>query len=399
MKRWKNPLGRTVATTLIGLTLALSAQAQSPYRKDVVQAAQSAQEALKGNRAAEALTTLEPARKLTDLNDDERLLLDRLAAVASLQSQNPKVAIDALEALLRNPKLPVAERPTYLDSLVSAAIKASDYPRVERAARECLAAGCPTDRLRLTLLQSLNLQGRHADVVREVQPLLADPQKAATLNEAQLRVLGASQLALKDGAGYVATLVALLERHPTPDYWGDLLLRLPSQPGFNPRLELDVFRLLMATGNLQEAPEFLEMANLATKAGLPLETAYVLTQAQARGLAKDAATDRLLQQARKKAAEDEQALPQMAKAAKDAAAWSGVGLVRFSARQWEGAAEAFAKAFEAGTPRHPDESRLHQGIALAMAGKKEAARDTLAQVGGDAKLLARLWTLRLNETR
>ena len=384
-----------IAVASLVLMVAVAAHAQTEYRREVITAAQGAQEALAAKKPADALAKLSAVRAQADLNPDERLLTDRLAVVAALDAQQAQVAIGALEAVLANPKLAATDRPSLIDALVKASSQVEDHARSERWARACIDAGCPTARMRPYLLQALSLQKKHGDVLREMKPLLADPALAKGVTEFEWRVLGFSQIALKDNAGYVQTLTQLLATAPSKAYWSDLLTRITTLPGFNPRLELDVYRLMLDTDNIEDAAEYLDMARLSMKAGLPAEAASVIERARSRGLAKDAATDTLLKQARQRAAEDEQSLAAMHKAAKDADGWAQLALVHFASGRWADAQQAWANAFALGTPKHADEARLHQGIALARSGQNAMAREALGKVGGDASQIARLWLLRL----
>lgn len=390
-------VGRKRVLPLLGLlVLGLPAAAAEPsYRREVLQAVQAAQEQLGAKRPAEALQQLAAVRTREDLNPDERLLTERLAGVAALQAQQPREALSALERVIAMPQLPVADRPAILDALSSASARAQDAPRTERWARACLDAGCPPERLRPLLLQALAVQGKHAELLQAFRAELAEPARLRALAEPELRMIGASQAALKDHAGYIQTLQALLARAPSRAYWGDLLLRLPGQPGFNPRLELDVYRLMLDTDTLEELPEYLDMARLALKAGLPAEAVSVLERARAKGLALDAPAAALLKQASQRSREDEQALPELQKAARDADGWAQLALLHFAAGRWSEAQAAWTRAFAAGTPRHAEEARLHQGIALLRSGQAAAARELLGKVGGDPATLARLWLLRL----
>lgn len=391
--RLRRLAGLIVASLTLWVPIAVHAQAE--YRRDVITAAQGAQEALAAKRPADALAKLSAVRAQTDLNPDERLLADRLAVVAALDAQQPLVAIGALEAVLANPKLAATDRPSLIDALVKASSRVEDHARTERWARACIDAGCPASRMRPHLLQALSQQKKHGEVLREMKPLLTDPAHAKGVTEFEWRVLGFSQVALKDNAGYVQTLIQLLGTSPTKDYWSDLLTRVTTLPGFNARLELDVYRLMLETDNLEEANEYVDMARLAMKAGLPAEAVTVIDRARSRGLAKDAATDALLKQAWQRAAEDEQSLGSMQKTAKDADSWAQLALVHFANGRWADAQQAWASAFALGTPKHADEARLHQGIALVRSGQTAAAREVLGKVGGDASQIARLWLLRL----
>lgn len=382
------PKARLLALVLGGLC-ALGVHAEQALRREVAQPLLAAQEALKAKRADEALALLAPARALKDLNESEQAFVLRVTAAAAMQARQYLVAVDALETLAQRKDVPEAERRNFLQSLVNASVNLKDYERASRWAREGLHLGPEGARFRLVLLQALNLLGRHAEVVAEMQKLPA----GAPPNEAELRVLGASQLKLKDEAGYYQTLLQLLKVSASKDYWADLLPRVSQQPGFNPRLELDVYRLYEATGSLEEASDILEMAKLALKAGLPAEAVRVLEQGLARKALSGDAPQALLQQARKRAAEDEQSLAQLREAARDGNGWAQLAELYASAQRWEPALEGYRKAMELGGLRRPDEVRLNYGRCLIGAGQKPEALAVLAQVGGDSRAMAQLWTL------
>jgi hypothetical protein len=374
--------------------------AQDALRREVGGPLQSAQEAIKAQKPIEALGLLNPVRALSDLTEPERFYLERVTAAAALQAKRYDVALVALEYVVQSPSLPAAERKSYLETLVGASIQAQDYPRVVNWARKALEAGADAARFQLSLTQALALQGRHADVVSEMARIQRESDAAGrTITEAQWRVLGASQLKLKDATGYYATLLQLLRVAPSKDYWADLLPRVSQQPDFNARLELDVYRLVQATDNLEDASDFLEMAKLAIKAGLPAFGVRVLEQGLAQKALTTAQTDALLIQARKRATEDEQSLPQLRAAARDANSWAQLGDLYASAQRWQEAHQAYAKALAEGALRRPDEVRLHYAISLAQAGQRGLAREVLTQVGGDAMPLAKLWQLFLSNDK
>jgi tetratricopeptide (TPR) repeat protein len=164
-------------------------------------------------------------------------------------------------------------------------------------------------------------------------------------------------------------------------------------------LELDLYRLLAYTDNLEEATEYKEMAELALRAGLPAEAVRVLAKGVEAGIlgqgADAPAHAKLRAEAQKKAQEDAQSFVQLEKAAKDGAAWTGVGDVYASQQNWPAANAAYAKALALGGLRREHEFRLHYAISLIQAGEKDAARQQLAAVQGDALAveLASLWGL------
>jgi tetratricopeptide (TPR) repeat protein len=217
--------------------------------------------------------------------------------------------------------------------------------------------------------------------------------------ESELRLMGAAHLHLKDEQGYFSVLKRLLESYPSKAYWADAIVRLMNLPGFNNRYELDGYRLLAETENLEEATDYTEMAELALKAGLPAEALRVLENGHQKGVlgkGTDApAHARLLTEARKKAKEDESLLPQLEQNARDGNAWMAVADAHASKQNWGAAVSAYDKAIKAGGLRREAEAGLHRGIALLKNGQKPAALDqwSALQQDSSAMQLASLWML------
>jgi hypothetical protein len=217
--------------------------------------------------------------------------------------------------------------------------------------------------------------------------------------EAELRTLAVSYRQLKDDAGYMATLKQLLSAYPSKPYWAEVIGRMSQQAGLNTRLELDLYRLLEQTDNMEDAAEYMEMAALALKAGLPSEAVRILNKGFDAGIlgkgAEATAHNKLRTDAQKKVREDDALFAQLEKTAKDGASWAAVGDVHFSRQNWSAAHAAYAKAIESGGLRREHEVRLHDAISLIQADQKQAARQQLALVNGDATAveLAALWAI------
>mgnify|MGYP002654809313 CR=1 FL=1 len=194
-------------------------------------------------------------------------------------------------------------------------------------------------------------------------------------------------------------LKLLLEAYPSKAYWADAIVRLTSLPGFNARFELDAYRLLAETDNLEESAEYTEMAELALKAGLPAEALRILEQGMQKGIlgkGPDApAHARLLNEAIKKTQEDDAMLPQLEQGAKDGNAWMAVAKAYAAKQNWAAATVAYDKAFKAGGLRREEEAILGRGIALFKGGQKaQALAQWKALQGNDtAAQIASLWSL------
>ena len=172
--------------------------------------------------------------------------------------------------------MPAAERAGFLEAQVQAAQRLRDYPRLVRAAQAYLAAGGTNLAVRLAMLQAMSLQGQHAQAAQAVEALIAGGGAVPAPSERELRLMAASYKQLKNEAGYYRALKQLVARFPTNDYWIDLVSRIRNLPDFNPRLELDVYRLLEEAGGLDEGDDIAYMATLALKAGLPLRPRLVI---------------------------------------------------------------------------------------------------------------------------
>jgi hypothetical protein len=374
-------------------------------RAELARPLQAAREALQAGQAVQALRLLDEARAVPNLATSERILVERMAAVAAQEGQQDAAALSALEYLTQSGELKPVEKLPYWIILVQLSQRSRDYPRLVLAARQYLQAGGTDMRLRLAMLQALSLQGQHQAVVREVLAIDSAKATAAStgpavqpLVEAELRLMGASQLALKDQQGYMATLKLLVARFPSKDYWVDLVSRLQGQAGFNPRFELDIYDLLEKVGGLDEADDVITLADLALKAGLPAQALRVLEQAYSAkilGSGTQAPSHaKLREQATRRLAEDDKtaAAPSTSADGEALAQWARV-LV--SKSRWTEASAAYAKALSQPGLRREAEARLRHGVALFKAGQHSAARDMLASVRGDATAveLAVLWAL------
>lgn len=374
-------------------------------RGELARPLQAAREALQAGQAAQALRLVDEVRAVPSLSASERILVERIAAVAAQEAQQDAAALAALEYLTQSAEIKPVEKLPYWITVVQLSQRTKDYPRLVLAARQYLQAGGTDMRLRLAMLQALSLQGQHQAVVREVLAIGAAQGTAGSAGlggpapvEAELRLMGASQLALRDQPGYVTTLKLLVVRFPRKDYWVDLVSRLQGQSGFNPRYELDAYDLLEKVGGLNEADDVTTLATLALKAGLPAQAQRVLEQAYSAKLLgsgpKAASHAKLREQAAQRLAEDEKSVaPPPTSANGDALAqWAKV---LASKSHWADASTAYGKALAQPGLSREAETRLHHGVTLFKAGQYPAARDMLASVRGDSTLmeLAALWAL------
>lgn len=388
--------------SILWASLALSSHvlAQGSVRPEVHKPLTAAQEALKNGQTDAALKLVADALAVPELTAVERNAILRTRAVAATRAQNWDLAIESLEPLVVQADISVADKRPMLETLVSASQQKKDFPRLVKWARQYLQEGGTNPAMRTVMIQVLAVTGQHAQVIKEMQEKMRlDEAAGKKTAEDELRMLAVSYRNLKDDAGYQATLRKLLTDHPSKAYWAETIGRLARQAGLNQRLELDLYRLLEESGNLEEPDEFTDMVQMALRAGLPAEAQRVLTKGYDKGVlgkgAEAAAHAKLKAEAQKKAQEDDKSFAQLEKSAKDGNTLAGVGDVYASKQNWAAANAAYAQALAAGGLRREHELRLHYAISLIKAGQKEPALLQLQQVQGDATAveIAALWKL------
>jgi len=402
-------LAQTAQTTQTAQTAAsapagaASAPSLSP---EVGKSLQAAQEALKAGRFNDALSRVAEAEAMPSLSPYERYIILRLKAPASFGAGDLNTAVVLFESIIESPLLPAAERLSIAETTAKLLLQQKEYARAASRMKAYLADGGSSAEMRRLYPQVLSVLGDHAGVLRELAPQLAADEVARRASpEAVLRLLAASQSALKDMSAYIGTLEKLAASTGKPEYWTELISRLARRDGFaQERLQLDVYRLRRATGAALAADELGDMAYRAQQAGLPAEAQGLLDEGFSSGLlGKDsnAAADRkLLEAATKAAAQDRTGLTEgeaAALKAKDGNAAIGLGLALSATGAHDRGLSLMSQGLAKGGLRRADDAQLHLGVAQWRAGKLDDAKRSFAAVQGadGAADLARLWQLQL----
>jgi len=395
------PISRlTLAGFAFCLGISAPSLAQTPIRPEVAKSLQAAQDALKAGQLDSALALSQQTLAMPGITAVEKPLIQRTLAVAALQAKNFPLAASTLENLIQEmpDSTPAAQKRPLIESLLNASQQAQDFPKLVDWARIYLKLEGSNPSVRPVLIQTLSVLKRHDEVVQEMkEKMRLDEAAKEKTPESELRMLAVSQRQLKDDAGYNSTLKRLLQNYPSKAYWAEMIPRVARQANFNARFDLDLYRLLEQTGNMEDAYEYVDMANLALKAGLPAEASRVLEQAYATGLmgkGSDAVNhQKLRQQIQLRLNEDEKALPALEKSAKDANALASLADVYAAKQKWDQSQTLYSKALAMGGLRREAETRLHAGIALFRLGQKAEANTMWDSIQGDATAieLAQLW--------
>lgn len=402
--RMKSQLPKLIVSVVLAAGMA-GAQAQDALRPDVGKPLQAAQELIKAQKFKEALAKVREADAVSNKNANESYMVERMRIAAASGAGDAETAAKSFEALKASGKLQSAEQLRMLESLAGAFYRAKDYAKTVTWGKRYLAEGGTNSVIRTLVIQSQYLGGDYAGATKElVVEVQADERAGRVPAEDRLKLLLNASQRINDNASYVMAMERLVAHYPKKEYWADLLGRVQRKPSFSDRLALDVYRLMLASGSMRNANDYMEMAQLAVQAGLPGEGRLVVDKGFAAGVlgaGTPAEADRhrrLKDLVAKRAEEDKASLA--ARQAQAASAKAGNDLVDLGfAQSFNGEPKKAIALMEQGIAKgglkRADDARLHLGIAWLMAGETARAQAAFKTVSGNDGTadLARLWSL------
>jgi hypothetical protein len=333
----------------------------------------------------------------------EIFFLDRTRAVVANQTANNELLAASFAAMIKSDFLPTADKLKYTEAMAGTYFNEKKYKESLEWTQRYLAMNKESAIMQDLLVRNYYLQDDFQSAARELTAQVqADYGANRVPSHDRLRLLFSAQMKLKDQAGSALSLERLVTHHPKKEYWADLLYRLPNKPGFSDRLRLDWYRLLLTTENLEDAAQYVEMAELAIFAGFPLEAKNALDtgyKANVLGTGKNAVKHKqLLDKANKQVAEDAKTLDAGEASAK--ASKAGTGMVNMGYNlvthgQTERGIALMEQGFVKGGLKAPEEAKLHLGMAYLQAGNKAKAAEVFKTIqGNDGSVeLGKYWLL------
>ena len=388
---------------LLMSSIALAQETQTA-RPEVGQPVAQAGQLLKDKKYKEALQKLAVADAAPNKTAYERYVIEGTRAAIDLNSGDDRGAIQALEAVLATGILSPQDAQVRIQALVQLDYQVKDYPQAIADANRYYQQGGTADEPRLLQAQAYYQQSDFADATKTVRTILQTDAKAGKKpDENLLLLLVSSEYRQEDETGRIDALERLVALYPKPPSWTELLAAVAKQPDFaTDRLALDLDRLKLATGAMSGAHDYMEAAQLALLAGVPGDAKTILDHGYTVGvLGKDAQADRekrLATMAAQQAGDDVKTFPQRESDAAKAAnglGWEKLGEAYASYGQYEKAVAAYLKALQKGGLAHPDDAKLHLGIAYLASGQPMKAREMLGGVNGNdgTHALAQLWLI------
>ena len=399
-------LSVAAATHMIDLTGSAHAQAREAVRPEVAKPLKAAQDAIRAQKYKDALARVREAEAVGGRSPFETYMIDRTRGSAAMAAGDNETAGRSFEAALNSGRMAPGEQGKVEQALISLYYRAGDYPKAIVWMQRAIKDGNAGPETRALLVQSYYLSGDLARAQRELQIDLASDERAGrTPTEAQLQLSANLASRANDKAAYVTALERLVAFYPTKAYWGDLVSRVQSKPGFAERLTLDVSRLKLAIGQMSTPSEYMEMSQLALQAGYPAEGRKIVDLGFKNGVlgtGPEAARHKRLQDlAVKNVAENLKAQPKSeadANAAKDGNALVDLGYERVTLGQADAGIAMINEGIARGGLKRPDDARLHLGMAYLQAGKKADAIKAFQSVKGTDGTadLARYWIILAN---
>jgi hypothetical protein len=401
MRTWVN---RTAASAALMVVFASGAQAQA-LPPAVGEPLAKAKSFLAAHRYPQAMQQVNIASSKAT-TENERFVIEEMRASIAQQSGDIATASRTFSDLLASGKVPPGEQVKLIQAEAGFAYQQKNFASAISWLQRYFKAGGSAPEMRDLLISAYYQNNDFANAAKlQSQEVGADLRARKVPKETQLQLLARCQDNLHDTAGFENTMVLLVTYYPKPDYWANLVHNVEVSPGFSDRLTLDLDRLKMALGTVTKPDDIMEMAELALQGPLPGEAKAILDQGFTAGIlgtGPNAARQQRLRALVEKTYKSE--LVDMPKREPDAADnHDGNALVSLG-EEYDSYGN-YAKGIpliEAGQAkgelRHPEDTKLHLGLAYYNSGNKAKAVQILRTVGGKDGTagLARLWILFIN---
>ena len=377
-----------LTATLLAAGALTAAHAQG-IRPEVGKPLQAASDLLKAGKAREALAEARKADAVPGKTAAEQLVIDRMKGAAAQRAGDTATTIAAFESVYD--KTSGAEKAQMAEQIAFAYSQQKNNAKASEWVAKARAAGANSASLNQLAAFLQGASGDYSQIMKDAQAAVAAAEKAAQRpGEDDLLRLADAARRMNNNAVYSNTLEKLVIYYPKKDYWSAHLASIQRKPGFSDRLALDVQRLKLANGLMTKADEYMELAQLALQAGLPVEAKAIVDKGYAAGVlgtGDQAARHQRLKDLVLKSESDSAANLEK-NVAEAATLRDGNDLVKYgtvyaSMGQHEKAVQLIEQGIAKGNLRRPDDAKLRLALALAANPKTKAkGLQTLRSVGG-----------------
>lgn len=407
---------RTLATVAVGaLAFALGSGSQGEFgfaavhaqaegvRAEVGKYLKDASALIKAGKYKEALAKVKDAEGVANRNATENYSIEGMRVAAASGAGDADSMVKGLEAMKASGKLPTANQLPMMESIAGTYLRNGNAAKALEWSNKYFQAGGTSATMKTIQTQAQLKSGDMGAVLKDTLAEVAADEKAGKApSQDKLNLLMYAASKKGDAATEALAVEKLLNYYPRKELWAQVLGTLPTKKTFSDRFSLDVYRLKLATGNMKDANDYMEMAQLSMQAGFPDEAKQVVDKGFAANLlgqgSEGARHKRLQDLVVKRVAEAKAAqsgVEKDAQEAKDGNALVSVGLgFAFRGEAAKGA-KLIEQAIAKDALKRPEDAKLYQGIALYLAGDTAKAQSVWRSVKGSdgSQELARLWAI------
>lgn len=356
-----------------------------------------------------ALGKLKEAEATEGKTDYDQFKINELYGWAYSNTKKFSDAAAAFEKTLDSTYLAADEKDQRVKQIAVSYLQAKQNTKAAEYIQRWLKSHPNDTDMGAYLAQLQYQQGQYKQAVDTIQGVISTSEKAGqTPKEDWLKImLGAGTKAQDNQGSQNAVVLKSLEKlvryYPKPIYWETLLAGM-SQQRVSDIFSFELFRLMLDTGTLKKPDDYVEYAQLASKAFfLPGEAQSALEAGFGTGLlGKDQDKEkheRLLATNKQAAANDKATLAEQDKKAKQSATGQldvALGEAYLSYGQYSQAIEAIERGLKKGGVKNPDQGQIALGIAYLRNNQREQARAAFRAVKEDSELgrIASLWALK-----
>ena len=386
------------------------AQAQGEtVRPEVGKYLKDASALFKAGKYKEALAKVHDAEGVAGRTAAENNAIEGMRLAAASGAGDADSMVKAFEALKASGRMGAAEQLRAEESIAGTYSRNNDNAKAMAWAQRYFKEGGNSPAMKQVLTRSQFMSGDMTAIIRDTQEeITADEKAGRTPTKDKLNLLLAAAQKKGDSAAEGFATEKLLNYYPSKELWAQVLGTLPQKKTFSDRFTLDLYRLKLATGNMRDANDYMEMAQLAAQAGYPDEGKQVVDKGMAAGVlgqgAEGARHKRLADLMVKKIAEAKAGQAEAEKAANDA--HDGNALVNLGlAEAFRGDAAKGVKLIQAGIEKgslkRPEDAKLYLGLAQYVGGDSAKAQATWRTVKGNdgAADIAHIWIVQARSAK
>ena len=348
-----------------------------------------ASDLLHAGKAKEAVAKL---NGVTGSGPDDTYMLARVRGAAYQRMGDNGQAAQNLEAAFATGKVPGNEAGPLAESIANAYVQMHNNGKAQQWLDKAKAAGDNGSGVREMQAYLQGSSGDYAQIARDNAAQVKAAEDAGRRpGEDDLLRLADAYRHTHNTAGDLQVKEKLVTYYPSnKQYVGIYLSDLPGKSGFSSRFSLDLLRLRLASGNLTDAADYMEMAQLLLQAQLPAEAKVVVDKGYTAGIlgtgAEAARQQRLRDLTNKNAVAAAASIDKRAQDAantKDGNDLVAVGTEYASMGQYDKAIALIQEGIAKDTLKRPEDAKLRLGVAMLQSGKnKSKAVQQLRSVQG-----------------